>query len=693
MVYGLLSPSFLLAQQRSLKETELIARMAFAETDSASILLQTRSSSLFPRIDKKREQESFYIYSDSKRGNNFVIVSGDEKMPKILAYSYSEPFDTDNIPDNVRYWLSCYDEESFSKSTNIHHTSYVENTQAEGVSPILGNLKWGQGAPFNLQCPLWNGVRCVTGCVATAMAMVMKYYQYPDCGKGSVSYTTDTHHINVTRDFATHPLQWNEMLEQYDNTTSTTQQRNAVANLMANCGAVVKMDYDPDGSGAYQYDMLTGYVKNFSYDDDAAFIIRDFFPTETWHWLLVNELNEGRPVNYAGSNSSDGGHSFIIDGYQMSNDETKPYYHLNWGWNGRCDGYYLLSDLHPREEEREYTSRAFSEGQQMLIGVKPEDGIAHEERVLCTDNASVSLRKAVAGGQFTVTLASIYNLSYKSFSGDIVISLEAEKGDQEWDVGRKKIGELTFLKGTNRFTIECNLPSEIEEGKYNVVIKAENKVGFSFRVNMPEDVNIIIGDSPIDNDDLENSVICTSEIEVYKQPTDETKINMRVYEVFNYNDDTFTGWLQPVLTDRKENPIVFFSDSILLSEMLSKDFLNEPIEFHFHVTSDLPDGSYRLYLFAKPIEKNNLYDVRYYNMAETDFPHKYYLDVIIINKEVRIGNVCFQRIPTSIMMANTQHNIDTSQMYSIWGQKVKQAKKGIYIIRESDGFFKKVLIK
>lgn len=685
-MYGFLYFLQCFSQQRGPEDALQIARQfAMQKGCSESRLLLCSSDILKHR---KSQGESFYIYKTDPSRRGFVIVSGITNLPDILAYSDYEDFTTEQIPESVKYWLSCYDDMAYhsAKSTQSAENP-PKDVRPEGVSPLLGNIQWGQGSPYNQQCPVYNGSLCVTGCVATAMAMVMKYHQYPSCGTGRISYTTATRHIPVYRNLSDHPLLWESMNSRYDN-SSTSVQKAAVANIMAGCGAAVKMDYSPDGSGAYQYDMLRAYVEYFGYDVDASFLLRDFYSTHTWHSLLIKELNEGRPVNYAGSNNSDGGHSFIIDGYQMSGNESYPYYHLNWGWSGRCDGYYYLSDLRPKENSEYYTSRTFSEGQQMLIGVKPDDNVQSNERTLSTDDVKVYPSSVKPGNRFSLTVSSIYNLSYLPFTGKVYVML-ADK-DSTIILGSKTVTNLEFLTGTNRMSIECHLPTSLMEGKYGIILTGSLDEQKLFHINTSDSIAISVGENADDNPTEQDATLCASEIEVFKQEEDESMIHLRVYEIFNYTEDTFTGIIQPVVKSRSNKILSLLPDTVILNEMLSRELFDTPVAFHFNVPESLENGTYKLFIGAIESSTNTYHDLMFYDCLSDEEPSEYYLDMIVFENEVRVGNHVFQKVPTAVRSITLSGKCEYT-MFSMTGNRLSAPSKGINIVKKQDGTVVKII--
>ena len=223
------------------------------------------------------EAPAFYIYN--KKDEAFVIVSGDERMPEVLAYSDINAFGEGNLPDNVKAWLAYYENaySALEKGILKEETFSISKTSmAETVSPLLGNINYNQDAPYNDMCPEYDGSNCFTGCVATAIASIMKYYEYPTKGIGTNSYTTDTYKLNCSFDFGNTTFDWDNMLDTYDGSETTTQ-KNAVATLMKACGVAMNMDYTIYGSGAYSYLVPIRISQYFGYNPNMIYIEREVF--------------------------------------------------------------------------------------------------------------------------------------------------------------------------------------------------------------------------------------------------------------------------------------------------------------------------------------------------------------------------------------------------------------------------------
>lgn len=313
---------------------------------------------------------SCYIFNRGT-GDGFLVVAADDAVTPLLGYSERGSFDPENIPANMKAFLDGYTAEIRWASA---HPDLVRARKASperaAVSPIC-TTTWSQEEPYNLDCPVMDGYRAVTGCVATAMAQIMKAHNWPKKGIGSNSYTFEYKGTgyNVSSDFSAHTYDWDNMADAYPRSTSGTDaQRAAVAQLMYDCGVSVNMRYSPYASGADGTKASLAMVNNFNYDKGMRQLFRDNYYLNEWNDLAYAEVAAGRPTLVCGSNS-EAGHAFVCDGY--SSDD---YFHINWGWNGISDGYFLLSVLDPEQQGIGGSSDGYSNGQRMAIGIQPPAG-------------------------------------------------------------------------------------------------------------------------------------------------------------------------------------------------------------------------------------------------------------------------------------------------------------------------------
>ena len=252
------------------------------------------------------------------------------------------------------------------------------NDANDAVSPLLGNIVYDQGVPFNNLCPMINGRRAVTGCVATAMAQIMRYYSYPNAGQGTVTYTGSNGAAQLN--LADYQFDWSLILNDYTK-SYTAAQGEAVAKLMLACGASINMNYSADGSGSHLNKAMAalknhfGYSKKIEYYDSTGDYDPEGLIEYDWSETIREQHNKRHPVMYAGSPASGkSGHAFVIDGYKVI--DSVYYYHVNWGWSGAFNGYYLLLNLNPDGEN--YAGY----GCDMVINIIPDGWTSVEDVVV-----------------------------------------------------------------------------------------------------------------------------------------------------------------------------------------------------------------------------------------------------------------------------------------------------------------------
>lgn len=316
--------------------------------------------------------EARKIYAFNMEGGGYVIASADSRTLPVLGYSTTGTIDWDQMPENMRSWLKQYDE---TIATLGHRTDFKDGemcnengekvnrrSNRSAVEPLI-KTHWDQDAPYWDQVPTYQGPdlslrgkQCYTGCVATAMAQVMNYWQWPNAvpdGLPDYNYVIKynkqkyTWHLDALSpttfrwDLMLNDYwAWNEETQQYDQ-LGTDEQRKAVATLMRYCGQSIKMSYNPNGSFASTADIPQALIDYFDYNA-AQYISHENFPDiDEWEKMLYSELAAGRPMVYRGSSDS-GGHSFVCDGY-----DGNGLFHINWGWGGLGDGYFSLAVLNP----------------------------------------------------------------------------------------------------------------------------------------------------------------------------------------------------------------------------------------------------------------------------------------------------------------------------------------------------------
>ena len=312
--------------------------------------------------------DPFYVFNDEK-GHGFVIVSGDDRTEPILGYSDQGNIDLDNIPVNLHNWLEGYAEQIYSLDQEgaVAITNNRAGVGKQAIAPLI-QTTWNQSLPYSMMTPTYTNnqgeeTHYMTGCVATAIAQVMYFHQWPQSCPAIPEYTSATQHIFRPELPAT-TFDWNLMKKsyKYDGTGDSAE---AVAKLMAYVGQAIEMDYDVDGSSAsVRLNVMTNL---FSYTKNAYRASRDNYPTAQWEDLIYNELSNNRPVLYDGQ-SEKSGHQFVCDGY-----DGNGFFHFNWGWGGGSDGYFVLSLANPSQKGvgEDTGTGGYAYGQSAIIGFQP----------------------------------------------------------------------------------------------------------------------------------------------------------------------------------------------------------------------------------------------------------------------------------------------------------------------------------
>lgn len=370
------------------RSTALQTAKAFMQGKGKSIKASVPSFSA-PLKNAAKDAASYYVFN-ADGGKGYVIVSGDDRTIPVLGYSLNGTFDSSNIPSNMKAWLQSYADEIAALKDAPAASSTAGNngfgkTSALPVDPIEPLIKtyWNQSTPYWNNCPVWDGQRCYTGCVATSMAQVMNYHKWPAATTAEIpAYTTLNHGISMPAIPAGTAIDWENMLEAYgeyvDNNDSyleksyTDEQAQAIANLMLYCGTSLEMNYGIDsdgGSAAFSVNVAKALKEYFDYDENLYCAQRSNYSIAEWNSLLLSELSKGRPIVYSGQ-SSGGGHSFVIDGYE---GEETGYFHVNWGWGGLANGYFAISVLNPYSTigaGASSSSDGFTASQDAIIGVQ-----------------------------------------------------------------------------------------------------------------------------------------------------------------------------------------------------------------------------------------------------------------------------------------------------------------------------------
>ena len=328
--------------------------------------------------------------------SGFIIVSADDCVIPILGYSLSNRFETKDIPDHILSWMQCYEDqiawlrkhemkESLLQSSSSDSCTQVREawerlltaTSEPGrtnvlVGPLLSTT-WDQGQYYNNLCPYGSGGRTYTGCVATAAAQIMKYWNHPTTGRGSHSYTYRSYGT-LSANFGSTTYNWSDMPDSLTATSPSTAV-NAVATLIYHVGVAVETSYGTNFSGAYMSNFGSisfPSVENalptyFKYSPVLHSVFIGDYTIDEWISLLRTEIDNNRPILYSGSGPSSG-HAFVCDGYNSATG----HFHINWGWSGRCDDYFTIGALNPCPNSTNASNHTYNLYNSAIIGIQPQ---------------------------------------------------------------------------------------------------------------------------------------------------------------------------------------------------------------------------------------------------------------------------------------------------------------------------------
>ena len=307
-----------------------------------------------PSAKKEPGGSTPYYVFNAKGNAGFVIVSGDDRTKPILGYSEKGTLNENAVPENVQWWLNYY-AKAISSLEDNPAKAQPESVTAQARSTIspLVKTQWDQGFPYNNMCYFDGLGQCLTGCVATAMAQVVNFHKYPKKLPEIGAYTA-TWSGNYFNALLATTLNWKNMTDE------------DIARLCRYCGQSVEMDYGTDCSSATSEFVSVALVKYFGYNKSAHAIYSKGYSAEEWENEIYQELAAGYPVFYSGRTISNSGHAFVVDGYKDG------LYHVNWGWGGWCDTYFVLTVMDSMGPNN--PDWTFSEDQSAIVGVRPTKG-------------------------------------------------------------------------------------------------------------------------------------------------------------------------------------------------------------------------------------------------------------------------------------------------------------------------------
>ncbi len=405
--------------------------------------------------------DAYYVFNNDAGG--FVIIAGDDAVTPVLGYTSTGSFDAENLPDGLKDLLKSY-ERQIAALGDSYQANQTATRAAFTGEKLLNTAKWNQNAPFNKYTPS----NYVTGCVATAGAIVMKHHGYPAKGTGSHSYTWNGK--DLTANFE-HDYDWANMPTKY--TVGNDEAFDGVARLMSDLGVAVEMKYAKGGSGASMEDLLTALKKYFGYSKYARLLAIADLGAEVWNDRLRAEIDANRPILYSAVDSNKGGHSFVIDGYK---DES---FSVNWGWGGYCDGFYRIGALNPETGGKPLGDK-YNLSQSAVFSLQPSDG----EEVISNlgfikvdgylETMNMNVTDVKADKKLNLYLLPLQSQGDNLFTGEVAIALKNAKGKTRKVFGAKTIKDFEPSFYNPFITLEGSCPVDAQEGDYLAIVSKED---------------------------------------------------------------------------------------------------------------------------------------------------------------------------------------------------------------------------
>lgn len=348
----------------------------------------------------------------------------------------------------------------------------------------IPTVSWNQLKPFNDICPMDGTERSVAGCVATAMAIVMKHHEWPVAGRGDKHYVAKARNIEICEQLGA-TYDWENMLPIYKKKNGIPQwseaEGSAVAQLIYHCGVTVEMNYTSSSSGAFSDQVAGALINHFSYDKGTYIINRALYSETAWNEILQAEIDADRPLLYSGVTTQQEGHQFVIDGYDSDN-----YYHVNWGWGGRMNGYFLLTALDPDDQGTGGSSEnlGYNTLQDAVIGIqRPQENSRQRYQLYFPNHYNLGLKgisintdQVESNVPFILYCTNIIDYGNQYFDGHIGYFLvdKSSRIKEQLEVFQIEIEPGTSVVDSEGSSLVIR--SEIEEGdRLQVLFSTDNK--------------------------------------------------------------------------------------------------------------------------------------------------------------------------------------------------------------------------
>lgn len=432
-----------------------------------------------------RDMENVSVYAG--RQNGYVVVSKSEGMPEILGYG-SAKLNAKDMPEGMKWLIGYYN--SIAEAVDAGKMNAPRSVKPPHAVEPLTKTTWAQDAPFWDMLPTAENKKTgtqdtvVVGCVATSVSQIMYYHKWPERGQGSATW-----HCailgDMSADFSNSVYDWNNMLLSYGTEHKESKEAtDAVALLCRDVGYACKLEYnikENGGTGGNARDAAYALVHNFGYDKGIRLAFASHYSEEDWAALLYKELEAGRPVQYNGMTATlpPAGHAFILDGV---NEEGL--YHVNWGWRGKDDNYFLLTALDPDDPGigggNAGKGQGYVNSQEAILGIqKPVEGSVYRPYII---ESICKPANMATDGNFNDVRCTISNIGYDKFEGTFTCKPVSAETGEVIDIELFKVDDMQAPAGADHqkdYTYSMKYSGVIPDGKYYLRIYTTDKDGYT----------------------------------------------------------------------------------------------------------------------------------------------------------------------------------------------------------------------
>jgi len=543
---------------------------------------------------RKDGLNTVYVLSNGDNKGYMVLSADDVAMP-VLGYADEGSFDPDNMPPAMEEWLRQYsDHIAYAASTGASIVAAPRNAAYEDI-PEICKTRWNQDSPYSDQCPEIDGRRCLTGCVATAMAQVLKAHRWPEQPSGVATYNWEytkegsdqKYHKQLTLDMSTVTLGWDNMIDNYNNGAGNATQRAAVATLMKACGYAAFMGYGTGASGAVSIQAARGMVDYLGFDKGIRHLARQYFTLAEWTAMLYEELSQGYPLYYDGYGS--GGHAFVVDGFSASDG----YFHLNWGWGGMSNGFFQIITLDPGKQGLGGSTEGFYDGQSAFFKLRrPIEGSDYYPVIYLSGDFSVNY--SMYGNnpiQFGNNQTFFYSQAIKNITVRPGVRLTDAEGNESYAWALYDMSTGTG-GGINSYSVaRSEFPTS---GSYTVTPVFRSK-GEIYDVHVSRDrvreLTLTCNGSKLSFKQVPCAPDFNVELSASRFYTRQTAF---VTARITNRGDEYIGLMHARLTDASGNKIDFGSARVGFPKGSSQE-----LEFSAKLATSITEGSYKLGLYDK----------------------------------------------------------------------------------------------